>query len=409
MGDVHMSPLRQTVLAAVVIAAGGVSFSALAASAAELPKATQAILKALKLDPSILSGLDQELAVPQEWIDGAKKEGAIRIGATWDPPQYRKMTAAFVERYPFIEHEYSRGSRQDRTLKPLLALETSGRVTTDLIGSIGATYAKFKAIDALVDMRDLPGWKNVPDGMKDPEGLWVGQRLRYWCMSYNTDKVKKEDLPKTWDDLLTNPIWRNGALALSNRPNLWFANVWALDGYGEAWGKPYLEKLFGEVKPQLRKEGNNALLGLLIAGEFKAVVPGADYRTKQYFLKKAPIAWHCPEPVPLAISELSIVKGNPHPYASKLWVNWFLSKEGQIAQYYANHAPPVHKDLQTPDFLSFADEIVGKKVAFRDPVQLEEDLPKIFAVWNPLWDPSGHSKGKSGSSKDKSAGKEDDD
>lgn len=386
-----MKASRQTFLAIAMatVAAGATLLTSLPVSAADLPKATQAMLKDLKLDPSILSGLDQELTVPQEWIDAAKKEGAIRIGATWDPPQYRKMTAAFIERYPFIKHEYSRGNRQDRTLKPLLAFQTSGRVTSDIIGSIGATYAKFKEIGALVDMRDLPTWNAVPEGMKDSGGLWVGQRLRYWCMSYNTDTVTKADLPKTWDDLLTNPIWRDGALALSDRPNLWFSNIWSLDGYGEAWGKPYLQKLFGEVKPQKRKEGNNALIGLLIAGEFKAVIPGADYRTKQYVLKKAPIAWHCPEPVPLAISEMSIVKGNPHPYASKLWANWFLSKEGQIAQYHANHAPPVHKDLQTPDFLSFAEEIVGKKVAFRDPVQLEESLPEVFKVWNPLWDPTG--------------------
>ena len=395
-----MSVSRQTLLAMAVVAVGAALFAAGPASSAELPKATQKFLKDLKLDPSILSGLDEELAVPQEWIDGAKKEGVIRMGATWDPPQYRKLTEAFVERYPFIKHEYSRGSRQERTLKPLLALQSSGRVTTDLIGSIGASYAMFKKIDALVDMRDLPSWKNVPDGMKDADGLWVGQRLRYWCMAYNTEKVKKEDLPVKWEDLLTNPAWRNGALALSNRPNLWFANLWSLEGYGEAWGKPYLEKLFGDVKPQLRKEGNNALLGLVIAGEFKAVIPGAAYRTLQYVKKKAPISWHCPEPVPLAISELSIVKGNPHPYASKLWVNWFLSKEGQIAQYNAEHSPPVHKDLQLPEFLSFAEEIVGKKVAFRDPVQLEEDLPEVFAVWNPLWDPTGRSTRSSGEEKE---------
>ena len=94
----------------------------------------------------------------------------------------------------------------------------------------------------------------------------------------------------------------------------------------------------------------------------------------------------------MAISELSIVKGNPHPYASKLWVNWFLSKEGQIAQYATEHSPPVHKDLRNPEFLTFADEIVGKKVAFRDPIQLEEDLPAVFDVWNPLWDPTGKTK-----------------
>jgi ABC-type Fe3+ transport system substrate-binding protein len=81
-----------------------------------------------------------------------------------------------------------------------------------------------------------------------------------------------------------------------------------------------------------------------------------------------------------------MIKGNPHPYASKLWVNWFLSKEGQIAQYYADFATPVHKDLQTPEFLPFPDEIRGRKIAFRDPIQLERDLPHVYAAWNPLWE-----------------------
>jgi iron(III) transport system substrate-binding protein len=367
------------------LAAGLAVCASLSAAAGELPKATQKMLKDLKLDPGILSGLDKELDVPQAWIDGARKEGTIRISATWDPGQYRKMVAAFEERYPFIKHEYSRGSRQERVMKPLIAFQ-SGRITTDLLGGIGASFALFKEAGALEDMRDLPTFNNVPVGMRDEGGLWVGQRLRYWCMSYNTNLVKKADLPKTWDDLLTNPIWRNGHLALSNRPNLWIGNLWALNGYGETWGRDYIPRLFDDVKPQLRKEGNNSMVALVIAGEFLAAVPSADYRTKQYVEKGAPVAWHCPEPVPLAISELSTIKGNPHPFASKLWVNWFLSKEGQIAQYYGDLAPPVHKDLQTREFLPFPEEIVGKTIAFRDPIQLERDLPKVFDIWNPLWE-----------------------
>ena len=94
----------------------------------------------------------------------------------------------------------------------------------------------------------------------------------------------------------------------------------------------------------------------------------------------------CPEPVPLSISEMSMIKGNPHLHAAKLWVNWFLSKEGQLAQYAVDLAPPVHKDLQTKEFLPFPDEVKGRKIAFRDPIELERDLPKLFEVWNPYWE-----------------------
>jgi len=41
--------------------------------ASSLPESTQKILKKLKVDSSILDGLDKELKVPQGWIDKAKK------------------------------------------------------------------------------------------------------------------------------------------------------------------------------------------------------------------------------------------------------------------------------------------------------------------------------------------------
>ena len=371
--------------AAAILIGAGVCLASAGSFAADLPKATQKILSDLKFAPNILSGLDKELDVPAPWIEAAKKEGSLRISASWDPVPFKRMTEAFQERYPFIKTEYARGSRQDRTMRPLIAFQ-SGRVITDLIGGIGASFALFKDAGALEDMRDLPNFNNVPVGMRDEGGLWVGERLRYWCMSYNTNLIKKSDLPKTWDDLLTNPVWRDGHVAVSDRPNLWIGNVWALPEYGDTWGKNYVSKLFSDVKPQLRKEGNNAMVALVIAGEFRAAIPSADYRTKQYLEKGAPVSWHCPEPVPLSISEMSMIKNNPHLYASKLWVNWFLSKEGQLAQYASDLAPPVHKDLQTKEFLPFPDEVKGRKIAFRDPVELERDLPKLFEFWNPLWE-----------------------
>ncbi|HEY4135381.1 MAG TPA: extracellular solute-binding protein [Alphaproteobacteria bacterium] len=352
----------------------------------QLPAATKKMLADLKLDPSILSGLDDELKVPQEWIDGARKEGAVKVISSWDVGQYKKMIAPFLERYPFIKQEYSRGSRQERAMKPLLAYQ-SGRVLVDLIGGMGAAYALFRDAGALVDLREIPGFNNVPVGMRDEDGSWVGQRLRYWCMAYNTDKVPKDQLPKTWDDLNSNPFWRDGKLGLSNRPNLWLSNVWA--EYGDDWGKAFTTKLFNETKPQIRKEGNNSMLALVIAGEFYGAIPGAAYRTRQYVDKGAPISWHCPEPIPVALSELAMLKGSPDPNAARLWTNWSLSKEGQIAQFYAENSPPVHKDLQLDVFLSFRDQIVGKKIAYQNPVKLDEEQQQVLKVWNPLWEGMG--------------------
>jgi ABC-type Fe3+ transport system substrate-binding protein len=155
-----------------------------------------------------------------------------------------------------------------------------------------------------------------------------------------------------------------------------------------------MDKFFKVVKPQLRKEGANALLGLAIAGEFKAALPAAAYRTKQYVDRGAPISWHCPEPVPLAVSQMGILKGNPHLDASRVWVNWFLSKEGQIAQYAADRAPPVHKDLQIETFVQFVDQIAGRNIAYRQPDQAGA-ADELNQIWSKYWLAGGGKKSES--------------
>jgi iron(III) transport system substrate-binding protein len=356
------------------------------AFAAPLPKSTEEMLKKLKLDASVLSNIDKELEVPKAWLDGARKEGKLRIYHTVDPPQAEVMFRPFKERFPFISIEYSRASHEDRAIRTLVAFKNK-RIVTDILTGLGGSFFLYKEVGALEDLRAIPNLKNNPEGTRDHDGLWVGMHLRYWCMAYNTRALKRDDLPKKWDDLLTNPKFRGGNLALGNRPQLWALSLWKANG--EKWAKEFLTKLFTEVRPQLRREGMNANLELLAAGEFNLTIPAAEYRTYQKTLDGAPISYHCPEPVPATVSEMGILKGAPNINAARVFVNWFLSMEGQIAQYVSDYAPPVHKNLQRKELVPFADQIVGKKDAFRDPVIELEIQPKLLAVWDDLWLHSG--------------------
>lgn len=142
-----------------------------------LPQATQKMMKDKHLDLKLLNGLDRELQMPQAWVDGAKKEGLLRIGGTWDPPQFDAFIRPFHERYPYIALRYSRGSRFDRVTKPLLAYKT-GRSIIDVITGIGAEYTLFRDAGALENLSIIPNSKNVPPGMQQKDGWWVGQRTR---------------------------------------------------------------------------------------------------------------------------------------------------------------------------------------------------------------------------------------
>jgi len=360
-------------------------------AAAELPKSTQKALTDLKLDASLLDGLDAELNVPKEWIEAAKQEKEVIVTGTWQPREFQDMTAAFRERYPFINLRYERAGTSGRGMQVLVAL-SEGRVTADVMTAIADAIFDFIEMKALADLRELPGFKNISPDYVAADGTWLSHKLSFRCMAYNTDKVKKEDLPKTWDDLVKGSRWAGGNLALTNNPSSWLLGLWG--DFGEQWGADFTRALFEKLQPQRRKEGLTALTGLTVAGEFHASLPSPEWVAKRYAVKGAPIGYHCPEPVPITVSQIAMLEKAPHKNAARLFINWMVSREGQIVQYATTFAVPVHQALQLPQFVPFAETIVGKRANVRDDQLLVSDTNrKMGELWDSYWSGGAGTKG----------------
>lgn len=353
------------------------------ADAADLPRTTQKVLAELKLDASLMNGLDDELKVPQAWLDGAAKEGEVIILGTWPERQFRVMTEPFLARYPFVKLRYDRSAGTGRGMKVVVAL-AEGRVIADVLTSIADAQLQFQEMKAFADLRELPGMKNVPDDYAAADGTWVSHKLSYRCMAYNTDKIKPADMPQKWDDLLTNPRWRNGALTLTNQPNSWLLGLW--EEFGEDWGRSFTRRLFEELKPQQRKESMTAATALTVSGELFATLPAPEWQVQGFVDKGAPINYHCPEPVPITLSQIVMLEKSPRKNAARLFLNWMLSREGQMMQYYDTYVVPVHKDLQIAPFVSDFVNVAGKKKSVRDESLLGSDMQKkMLEVWNGHW------------------------
>jgi iron(III) transport system substrate-binding protein len=364
-------------LAAILMASGA------PAGAADLPPSTQKALAKLKLGPDALNGLDAELAVPKAWIDAARNEKETIVSGTWEPKEFREMTAAFRERYPFVDLKYERTGTQGRGMQVLLALG-EGRVTVDVVTSLADAIFEYMEMKALADLRDMPGYNNTDPKFGATDGTWVSHKLSYRCMAYNTDRVKKEELPATWEDLVNNPRWGGGKLALSNNPSTWLLGLWG--DKGEKWGADFTKTLFEKLQPQRRKEGLTALTALTVAGEFDASLPSPEWVAQRYALKGAPLSYHCPSPVPITVSGIAIIDKSPRKNAARLFVNWLQSKEGQLVQYANTLAVPSHKDLQDPRFVPFAETIVGKPANVRDDALLLSDTnKKMSEAWDGYW------------------------
>jgi iron(III) transport system substrate-binding protein len=353
------------------------------ASAADLPKSTAKTLTDMKLNASVLEGLDKELDVPKALLDAAIKEKEVIVAGTWAEREFTAMIAPFKERYPSVNVKYDRSGTSGRGTRILVAL-SEGRVLADVLTSIADAMPQFVEMKALADMRDLPAYNNLGSDFKASDGTWLAFKLSFRCMAYNTDKVKKSDLPEKWEDLLTNPLWKSGHLALSDHPNAWLLSLWSANG--EKWGQDFTRRLFNEVQPQKRKEGMTQMTALTVAGEFYANIPSPEWVAQRYATKGAPVSYHCPIPVPISTSQITLLDKSPRKNAGKLFVNWLLSKEGQIQQLAETFAVPVHKGLQSPEFLPFADTIVGKPSIIRDEAVLGDAMQKVVQdTWNGYW------------------------
>jgi iron(III) transport system substrate-binding protein len=357
------------------------------AVAEQLTAADQEMLKDLKLQSSMLDGLDQELNIPQAWIDGSKKEGTVGVRLTMHPSRFEKVRKVFEARYPWIKVEFSRGIGQARALGPLLAFKR-GTYVTDIVSSFEVLGAEYANANALIDLRELPAAKSPRPEFNAQDGTALAYRLQHYCVAYGAKRVNKEELPKTWEDILTNTRWHNGKTGVAINVNTWLAPLWGVKG--EAWVRDYMDKLFNVVKPQIRKERLSTTPKLAALGEFDLTIPGGDFIVKGHQDDGVPVGFHCPAPAPVTAAWIGVLKGNPHPNASLIYVNWTLSKEGQLADNWGDNFLPSHKALQSREFLPFPDEILGKPEAPLTPAVLKQ-MPKITALWHEYWVKSGGS------------------
>jgi iron(III) transport system substrate-binding protein len=361
--------------AKAVCTAAILTVCATSALADELPQATRAVLEQLKLKPEILNGLDKELAVPAAWIENAKKSPVVKMTGPDDVPLYAKLLKPFQERYPFIKVQYDTGSANDRVVKPLVAYRT-GRYITDVVFSMNATTTEYAKDDVSANLKEIPTYNSAIEGANTEDGFTVGFRARPYCMSYNTQLVPRDQLPKTWADLSNTKILADGRIGAAMQAHLWMDGLWGK--YGEAWVAQFLDDYFKKLQPSIRREGINVLVTLVGAGEIYASMPAYPERVKEMQDKGAPVAWYCPDMVPLNFSRVAVFKASPGTWAGRMYVNWLLSKEGQLTQLAVFGTPPIHKDLQSPDFYLFPNEIVGKPfLTFDDQTATD----KFQAMW----------------------------
>src|SRR5204862_8321584 len=109
-----------------------------------------------------------------------------------------------------------------------------------------------------------------------PHGEWVGTRLNVFVQAYNTTKIKKPDLPKTWEEL-ANPKWK-GKIGIEQEDSDWLAGIFS--DIGDARARKVFRDIVTTNGMSVRK-GQTLLRQLVGSGEVPLALTVYNYKAEQ--------------------------------------------------------------------------------------------------------------------------------
>ncbi len=279
--------------------------------------------------------------------EGAKKEGKV----VWYTPlivnqAVRPLKEVFEKKYPFLKVDFHRAISRGLVQK-WLAENAAKRYEVDVVGGGEVTMLGKKA--GLLLRFSSPFSRDYPTELKDPQGLWSATNLYFMTLAYNTRRIKLNEAPKTYEDLL-NPKWK-GRMAWHMGSNsgtpLFIGNI--ISALGEKAGTAYLQNLAkqGVISATASARG---IVDLVVAGEYDIAINIFNNHAEISKDAGAPVDWQPLEPVPSQMGTTSVAKTAPRPHAAMLFTDFLLSEEGQKVFQRADYLPAHPKILaQSPE------------------------------------------------------------
>ena len=153
---------------------------------------------------------------------------------------------------------------------------------------------------------------------------WVGSRLNIFAHAYNTNLVKRDELPKSYQDFL-DPKWK-GRLGIEAEDADWFSGVISLGD--EAKNLKLWRDIVAANGISVRK-GHTLLTNLVVSGEIPLALTVYNYKAEQLKNKGAPIDWFVIPPAIARANGVGVAAKAPHPHAALLWYEFEIGEDGQ--------------------------------------------------------------------------------
>ncbi len=297
-------------------------------------------------------------------LEKAKQEGTVSVYTSLSPPDAKPIVAAFEARYG-VKVEMWR-AQSEGVVQRVLSEARAKRSGVDVVETNGPEMESLAREQVLSEFYS-PSFKDLPPEVFPKHRLWVPDRLNFYVVAYNTNKVRAEEIPKTYEGFL-DPKWK-GRLTLEANDSEWMGDLVHL--WGEKRTMDFFHRL-AENKPELRK-GHILLMQLIASGEVEVGLASYYGNAASAKLRGGAIGWAPVEPVIARPQGIGISRTAPHPNAALLFADFMLSPEAQN-MLGARGRGPVSRAAKS--------DTSSMKYVMSDPGVILDESGK----WEPLWD-----------------------
>ena len=297
-----------------------------------------------------------------------KEGGRLNFYATLAQINAEVVLPIFEKRFPGIKINHV-----DATSDQLVARAVSEARGGKTLGDIFQT-----PLENVVQMHDqgLLLEVSLPESSAYPEGLkgsfWTASDLQYFIAAWNTNLVKKEEEPKSYDDF-TNPRWKNRLIAEPRDLEMLLAFAKYRFKSDEKAIDFWKKVAANDVEFH---KGHSDLAELLVAGQAAACLTCYSHHYPQRIKKGAPLNYMLTEGV-ASINATAVFKNAPHPNSALLFARWVTSLEGQKAMAQGGRNP-AHPKVDP------VNKTKTEKTYFITATDLKE-FPRYEKIWKEIF------------------------
>jgi iron(III) transport system substrate-binding protein len=315
-------------------------------------------------DPAVYDGADRG----EQLLAAARKEGSLTLYTSVNRLQHDSpIIKAFQQKYGIKVTVWRAGS--EKLLQRVMTEAQARRYEVDVITFTGSGLESLRREKLLQEVKS-PVFNDLIPAALTPHREWVGTYLQPFVQAYNTNLVKKSDLPRDYRDLL-DPKWKN-RLAIESEDYEWFYSV--VKDMGEEKGLQFFRELVAKNGMSVRT-GHSLLTNLVASGEVPLALTVYHYTPEQLKQKGAPIDWFVIEPAIVGVVGTGVARRAPRPNAAILFYDFLASEEAQKLLLEMSYTP-VNKKVPSP--------LKGIELKLIDPVVSLDESDKWTRLYQEI-------------------------